>query len=142
LKNGFAVLVRDLDEAVKIANQVAPEHLELLVKDLSQWEPKLKHYGALFVGTYAAEVLGDYGIGPNHTLPTSQTSKSSGGLSVFNFLRIRTVLRITGKEKLQTPEGRLVVEDAVELAKLEGLIGHSRSAEKRLFEVKTSDVRE
>ncbi len=123
-----------------MANQVAPEHLELLVKDLDKWEPKLKHYGALFVGTYAAEVLGDYGIGPNHTLPTGQTSKYSGGLSVFNFLRIRTILKIPNKDRLKTAEGRLVVQDAIHLAKLEGLIAHSRSAEKRLFDANDNEV--
>jgi phosphoribosyl-ATP pyrophosphohydrolase/phosphoribosyl-AMP cyclohydrolase/histidinol dehydrogenase len=121
LKNGFVVLVADMKAGVEVANQVAPEHLELLVRDLDTWEPQLDNYGALFVGTYAAEVLGDYGIGPNHTLPTGATARSHGGLSVFNFLRIRTVLKIPNENRLRTKEGRSVVQDSVELAKLEGV---------------------
>lgn len=121
IKNGYAVLVPDLETGVKIANEIAPEHLELLVHDLERYENQLENYGALFVGSYAAEVLGDYGIGPNHTLPTSSTSRSHGGLSVFNFLRIRTVLKIPSDDRLKTKEGRQVVEDSIALAKLEGV---------------------
>jgi len=127
LRNGFCVVVNDLDEGVEICNRLAPEHLELLVEDADALRPRLRHYGGLFVGASAAEVLGDYGIGPNHTLPTGGTARSSGGLSVFDFLRVRTWLRIDDAASAQEP-----VRDAVAMARLEGLEAHARSAERRL----------
>ena len=88
---------------------------------------KCKHFGALFIGRAAAEVLGDYGIGPNHTLPTGGTARYAGGLSVFSFLRIRTWMRVDDTSASQT-----AVKDAVMLARIEGLEGHARAAEQRL----------
>jgi histidinol dehydrogenase len=89
--------------------------------------PRLRHYGALFVGTAAAEVLGDYGAGPNHVLPTGGAARSAGGLSVLTFLRVRTWLAI------DDPAGaRELVEDAAWLGRVEGLEAHARSAERRL----------
>src|SRR5205807_2622491 len=89
--------------------------------------PRLAHYGALFVGAGSTEVLGDYGAGPNHVLPTGGTARSSGGLSVYTFLRVRTWLRIT-----DGVAARPLVEDAVWLGRAEGLEAHARAAERRL----------
>lgn len=96
--NSFTVVVGSLEEAVDVSNKLAPEHLEVHVKDPSAITAQLHHYGALFIGGYAAEVLGDYGAGPNHTLPTGGTARSYGGLSVHTFLRIRTWLEIDDLE--------------------------------------------
>ncbi len=126
-RNSFSVLTADLAEAAEIANRLAPEHLEVHTTDPAALLPSLHHYGALFIGHHAAEVLGDYGAGPNHTLPTGGTARSYGGLSVHTFLRVRTWLRI---DDLQA--ARVIVADAEQLALLEGLHGHSRAAAARL----------
>jgi phosphoribosyl-ATP pyrophosphohydrolase/phosphoribosyl-AMP cyclohydrolase/histidinol dehydrogenase len=100
-----------------------------------------KHYGALFIGRYAAEVLGDYGSGPNHVLPTGGTAKHSGGLSVHTFLRIRTWMSMDPPGHPPQSGGdvtggdvqgyHLLVDDAVALARIEGLEAHARAAEIR-----------
>ena len=95
-----------------------------MTRDAEALQPRLRHYGGLFVGHGAAEVLGDYGAGPNHVLPTGGTARQTGGLSVFTFLRVRTWLRMHAPEAL--------ARDAAALARLEGLVGHARSAERRL----------
>ena len=131
LKKGFAVLCPDLPSALSVTQSLAPEHLEVLVSDYERVGEEISRqgaYGGLFIGPRAAEVLGDYGAGPNHTLPTSGTARYAAGLSVFHFLRIRTFLRIDDAKASQE-----VVRDSVQLAELEGLIGHSRSAQKRLL---------
>ncbi|MEO1227639.1 MAG: histidinol dehydrogenase [Myxococcota bacterium] len=122
-----AVLVPSIEEACAVSNRVAPEHLEVITQDPEALRPRLHHYGALFLGEGAAEVLGDYGLGPNHTLPTGGTARSVGGLSVFDFLRVRTYMRLDG-----APEA--VFRDAAAFARLEGLEAHARSAERRLGE--------
>ena len=86
----------------------------------------LQHYGALFIGPHSAEVLGDYGAGPNHVLPTGGTARFTGGLSVFNFLRVRTWMKIDRPD-----EAAQLIDDATDLARLEGLAGHARAAKKR-----------
>lgn len=125
LENGGYVLVKDLAEACEVSDAVAPEHLELLVEHPDGLRPRLHHYGALFIGEGAAEVLGDYGVGPNHTLPTGGTARSFGGLSVHTFLRVRTFMQLDGGA---APE---VLDDVVALARLEGLEAHARAAELR-----------
>lgn len=120
-----AVWVEDLEAACGVSNRVAPEHLEVMTRDPEALRPHLRHYGALFLGEGAAEVLGDYGVGPNHTLPTGGTARSVGGLSVFDFLRVRTFMRFD-----QAPAE--VFRDAAAFARLEGLEAHARSAERRL----------
>ena len=106
---------------------MAPEHLEVIGKTVEPLARRLKHYGALFLGSAAAEVIGDYGAGPNHVLPTGGTARQTGGLSVFDFLRIRTWIEV------QDPEAaRVLYEDAEALAKLEGLSGHANAASLRL----------
>lgn len=138
-KNGFVVVTRDLTSAAEVANKIAPEHLEVLCSDLDSMERQLNHYGALFLGSDSAEVLGDYGIGPNHTLPTSGTARFSGGLSVFNFLRIRTHLKIANPCSIRSVEGQQIVNDSIKLAELEGLMGHAQSASKRIGEIEHNE---
>jgi histidinol dehydrogenase/phosphoribosyl-ATP pyrophosphohydrolase len=127
LANGYAILARDLDEAIALADRYAPEHLEVITRDAEAIARRCRHYGAIFIGPGAAEVVGDYGVGPNHTLPTGGTARSGGGLSVLHFLRTRTWLRIDNRAQAQD-----LYRDTTHLARLEGLEGHARSAERRL----------
>jgi phosphoribosyl-ATP pyrophosphohydrolase/phosphoribosyl-AMP cyclohydrolase/histidinol dehydrogenase len=126
-KNGFAVLAENMETAIEICDRLAPEHLELQVENADQVARRCTHYGALFIGDKAAEVLGDYGAGPNHTLPTGGTARHSGGLSVFDFLRIRTWMTVDDP----SAAGELL-KDAKRLADLEGLAGHANAAKIRL----------
>jgi histidinol dehydrogenase len=129
LKNGsFSVLCQDMQECISISDNIAPEHLEIQTLDSQDVANQCTNYGGLFIGVGAAEVLGDYGAGPNHTLPTGGTGRYTGGLSVFNFLRIRTWMRI---DTPSTTESQTMIDDAVIMARLEGLEGHARAAEKR-----------
>jgi histidinol dehydrogenase len=123
LANGFTVLAPDLAAAIAVCDRLAPEHLEVKVADPAAVAPRLRHYGALFVGAASAEVFGDYGAGPNHVLPTGGTARSMGGLSVLTFLRVRTWLRLD--------DPAILLPDAARLARLEGLEGHARAAEAR-----------
>lgn len=125
-KGGF-VVVRDLDEGVSACDQLAPEHLHLQLQDATSIAARLRNYGALFISGASAEVLGDYGAGPNHVLPTGRASRFSGGLSVLTFLRVRTWLSI--HDVLDAHE---MYEDAAWLGRAEGLEAHARSAERRL----------
>ncbi|MEM1072265.1 MAG: histidinol dehydrogenase [Planctomycetota bacterium] len=125
--NGFVCFVPDLEQAINITDRLAPEHLELHLDDANAFASRVHHYGAVFVGSDTAEVLGDYGVGPNHTLPTGGTARSVGGLSVFDFLRIRTSITITDPR-----EAEPAYRDAATIARLEGLEAHARSAEIRL----------
>jgi histidinol dehydrogenase len=123
---GALVLVRSLDEACALINRIAPEHLELSVDNAQALLPKIRHAGAIFLGRYTSEALGDYCAGPNHVLPTSRTARFSSPLGVYDFQKRSSVIRVSaaGAEKL----GRI----AVELATGEGLPAHARSAELRL----------
>jgi phosphoribosyl-ATP pyrophosphohydrolase/phosphoribosyl-AMP cyclohydrolase/histidinol dehydrogenase len=127
LAKGFAVVVEDVERAADVCNRLAPEHLELHVEHVEAVAPLLRSWGGLFVGAASAEVLGDYGAGPNHTLPTSGTARYTGGLSVLDFLRVRTWMRLT-----RLDEARELVEDAARMAELEGLGAHARAARRRL----------
>jgi len=123
---GFIVVYQNKEEAVDIANKIAPEHLELHVKDAERWIPSLKNYGSLFIGDLSAEVLGDYSAGINHTLPTSSCARFTGGLSVRHFLKTVTTLRCS------MGEGFEKVRNASEIiARAEGLEGHALSAASR-----------
>ncbi len=126
-KNGFAVLAENMETAVEICNRLAPEHLELQVENPRQVAARCTNYGAVFIGDKAAEVLGDYGAGPNHTLPTGGTARHSGGLSVFDFLRIRTWMTVDDPAKAEE-----LLKDANRLADLEGLAGHANAAKIRM----------
>jgi phosphoribosyl-ATP pyrophosphohydrolase/phosphoribosyl-AMP cyclohydrolase/histidinol dehydrogenase len=124
LRNGAAIIVDSLEQTIEIVNELAPEHLELHCENASQLAEEIAHAGCIFIGEHSAEVFGDYGIGPNHTLPTGGTSRWSAGLNVFTYLRVRTWL------KLDAPPAELVA-DTARLAELEGLIGHQRAALRR-----------
>lgn len=126
LKQSFAVKCDSIDQCVAISDDIAPEHLEIQTRDAMKVGQQCANYGGLFVGEHAAEVLGDYGAGPNHTLPTGATSRYTGGLSVFNFLRIRTWMRVDDAAASQP-----MVQESIVMARLEGLEGHARAAEKR-----------
>lgn len=119
---GSAIVVKGLDEAVDLSNQIAPEHLELLVEDPWRLLPGVKHAGAIFMGGASPEVAGDYLAGPNHVLPTGGTARFASPLSVDDFQR-RSSLIALSQEKLAALEPAMV-----ELARLEGLEGHARAA--------------
>lgn len=124
LKNGFLKAVPDLQSASLESNRVAPEHLQLMVRDPQALLPLLTNYGAVFLGSQTAEVFGDYGAGPNHVLPTAGSARFSSPLSVFTFLRTSTWLDVRESAQLR--------EDSAALSRLEGLEGHARAAEIRM----------
>ncbi|MFV0275973.1 MAG: histidinol dehydrogenase [Parahaliea sp.] len=123
---GALILTRDLDEAVAISNRLAPEHLELSVGDPEALLPKVRNAGAIFMGAYTTESLGDYCAGPNHVLPTSRTARFSSPLGVYDFQKRSSVIHCS-------PEGvRELGKIASVLARGERLTAHARSAELRL----------
>jgi histidinol dehydrogenase len=119
---GALITVADMDEACAIANRIAPEHLELSVDDPQAWLPKIKHAGAIFMGRYTSESLGDYCAGPNHVLPTSGTARFSSPLGVYDFQKRSSLIQVSaqGAQTLGTI--------AAELAFGEGLQAHAQSA--------------
>lgn len=122
-RGGRSVLVRDLDEAARVSDRLAPEHLELHVSDAAPLAERVRSYGGLFIGAGSAEVFGDYGAGPNHVLPTGGGGRFQAGLSVATFLRAATWLELQGSGG--------PTEDTARLAELEGLEGHARAARLR-----------
>jgi histidinol dehydrogenase len=124
-RSGKIFLVRDLDQAVAMANAVAPEHLELAVDRPDRLLPMVKHAGAVFMGHYTTESLGDYVAGPNHVLPTGGTARFSSPLSVDDFIKKTSLLSFSR-------EGLSRVKDAViRIAEMEGLQAHARAVEVR-----------
>ncbi|MFT4196150.1 histidinol dehydrogenase [Ottowia sp.] len=123
---GALIHTRSMEEACAIANRIAPEHLEVSSREPHKWEPLLKHAGALFLGAYTSESLGDYCAGPNHVLPTSGTARFSSPLSVYDFQKRSSLIEVSaqGAQAL----GRI----ASVLAHGEGLQAHARAAELRL----------
>jgi histidinol dehydrogenase len=123
---GALIQVRDLDEACTIANRIAPEHLELSLTDAERWVDKIHHAGAIFIGPYASESLGDYCAGPNHVLPTSGSARFSSPLGVYDFQKRSSLIRVS--QEASRTLGRI----ASTLAQGEGLQAHARSAEYRV----------
>lgn len=123
---GALIQVRDMAEACDIANRIAPEHLELSVADPDAWLPHLRHAGAIFIGPYTSESLGDYCAGPNHVLPTSRTARFASPLGVYDFQKRTSLIRVS-EQGVQTL-GKI----ASTLAHGEGLTAHAKSAEYRL----------
>jgi len=123
---GALILVRDMEEACEIANDIAAEHLEISAAEPQQWADQIRHAGAMFLGRFSSESLGDYCCGPNHVLPTSRTARFSSPLGVYDFQKRSSVLFVSeaGAQTL----GRV----AAELAYGEGLQAHARSAELRI----------
>ncbi len=122
---GALVLTRDLDEACALANRIAPEHLELSVAEPEAWLPKLRNAGAIFLGRWSSEAVGDYCAGPNHVLPTAGTARFSSPLGVYDFQKRSSLISVS-REGAATL-GRV----AATLAEGEGLVAHARSAEAR-----------
>jgi len=125
-RRGALILVRDLDEACAIANDIAPEHLEISTSEPQKWAAEIRHAGAIFMGRYSSEALGDYCAGPNHVLPTSRTARFSSPLGVYDFQKRSSLIQISraGAQTL----GRV----AATLAHAEGLQAHAASAQYRL----------
>jgi histidinol dehydrogenase len=128
LTNRAALIeARDMDDAIAVANHVAPEHLELSMDDAEQWAQKIRHAGAIFMGRYTAEALGDYCAGPNHVLPTSGTARFSSPLGVYDFQKRSSLIGCSAQGASDL--GKV----AATLAHGEGLVAHARSAEYRLL---------
>ncbi len=124
-RRGALILARDLDDAIALANRVAPEHLELSVADPRSVAANIRHAGAIFMGRYTAEALGDYCAGPNHVLPTSGTARFSSPLGVYDFQKRSSLI-------MASPTGAAALaRTASVLARGEGLTAHARSAEYR-----------
>ncbi|MFN3416844.1 MAG: histidinol dehydrogenase [Caldimonas sp.] len=123
---GALILTRSMEEACEISNRIAPEHLEVSSREPGRWEPLLRHAGAIFLGAYTSESLGDYCAGPNHVLPTSGTARFSSPLGVYDFQKRSSLIEVSeqGAQVLGTI--------AAELAYGEGLQAHARAAEFRL----------
>jgi histidinol dehydrogenase len=122
---GALILVRDLDEACALAGRIAPEHLELSVEDPAAWLPKAGNAGAIFLGRYSSEAIGDYCAGPNHVLPTAGTARFSSPLGVYDFQKRTSVIGIS--QAAAASLGRI----AATLADGEGFAAHARSARMR-----------
>jgi histidinol dehydrogenase len=123
---GALILTRDMEEACAISNRIAPEHLEVSSRDPHKWEPLLKHAGAIFLGAFTSESLGDYCAGPNHVLPTAGTARFSSPLGVYDFQKRSSLIEVT-EQGAQT-----LGVIAAELAYGEGLQAHAQAAEMRL----------
>lgn len=123
---GALIQVADMEQAIEVANRIAPEHLELSVAEPEQWLPQIRHAGAIFMGRYTAEALGDYCAGPNHVLPTSGTARFSSPLGVYDFQKRSSIINCS-------PEGASTLgKVASVLARGESLTAHARSAEYRI----------
>ena len=122
---GAIIVTADLTEAVRIANQIAPEHLELLVRQPAKWALEIRNAGAIFIGPYSAPPLGDYLAGPNHVLPTGGSARFFSPLGTYDFLKRTTVIHAE-KRAL-----RALAPKIIQLARLEGLDNHARAVEAR-----------
>ncbi|MDO5527972.1 MAG: histidinol dehydrogenase [Paracoccus sp. (in: a-proteobacteria)] len=134
-ENGLIVVTRDLDEAARLSNRVAPEHLELCVADPEALAGQIRHAGAIFMGAWTPEAVGDYVSGPNHVLPTARSARFSSGLSVLDFMKRTTISRLA--------PGALATigPAAVTLAEAEGLGAHALSVQARLDKINEKEPR-
>ena len=123
---GALIQTRDMEEACEISNRIAPEHLEISSNEPHRWEPLLRHAGAIFLGAYTSESLGDYCAGPNHVLPTSGTARFSSPLGVYDFQKRSSLIEVS--EQGAQVLGRI----AVTLAEGEGLSAHAEAARMRI----------
>ena len=123
---GALILTRSMEEACGISNRIAPEHLEISSAEPHRWEPLLKHAGAIFLGAYTSESLGDYCAGPNHVLPTSGTARFSSPLGVYDFQKRSSLIEVSDRG------AQVLGPIAAELAYGEGLQAHARAAQMRL----------
>jgi histidinol dehydrogenase len=125
-KRGALIEVRDLDEACAIANRIAPEHLELSIESAKEWVTKISNAGAIFIGCYSSEALGDYCAGPNHVLPTSGSARFSSPLGVYDFQKRSSLIEVSREGAVKL--GKI----AAELAMGEDLLAHAQSAQYRM----------
>jgi histidinol dehydrogenase len=123
---GGLILTRSMEEACAISNRIAPEHLEISAREPQRWEPLLRHAGAIFLGGFTSESLGDYCAGPNHVLPTSTTARFSSPLGVYDFQKRSSLIEVS------EAGAQVLGPIASELAHGEGLQAHARAAEMRL----------
>ncbi|MCX7890713.1 MAG: histidinol dehydrogenase, partial [Rhodobacteraceae bacterium] len=124
-RRGALILACDLDDAIAVANLIAPEHLELSIADPEAVVGRIRHAGAIFMGRHTPEALGDYCAGPNHVLPTSRTARFSSPLGVYDFQKRSSILQVS-------PAAAAALAKAASiLARGEGLTAHARSAEYR-----------
>ncbi len=123
---GALVLVRSMEEACEIANRIAPEHLEISAADAPEWAARIRHAGAMFLGPWSSESIGDYCAGPNHVLPTMRTARFSSPLGVYDFQKRTSIVEVSAAG------ARTLGRIAATLARGEGLEAHARSAEMRL----------
>ncbi len=123
---GALIQVADMQQAIDVANRIAPEHLELSVAEPEQWLPQIRHAGAIFMGRYTAEALGDYCAGPNHVLPTSGTARFSSPLGVYDFQKRSSIINCSAEGASSLGKVASV------LARGESLTAHARSAEYRI----------
>ena len=123
---GALILTKDMEEACAISNRIAPEHLEVSSRDSHKWEPLLRHAGAIFLGAYTSESLGDYCAGPNHVLPTSGTARFSSPLGVYDFQKRSSLIEVS------EAGAQVLGKVAAVLAYGEGLQAHAQAAEMRL----------
>ena len=123
---GALILTRSMEEACEISNRIAPEHLEISSRDPQRWEPLLRHAGAIFLGAFTSESLGDYCAGPNHVLPTSGTARFSSPLGVYDFVKRSSLIEVSAAG------ANVLGPIAAELAYGEGLQAHARAAEMRV----------
>ena len=123
---GALILTRSMEEACELSNRIAPEHLEVSARDPHRWEPLLRHAGAIFLGAYTSESLGDYCAGPNHVLPTSGTARFSSPLGIYDFQKRSSIIEVS------EAGAQVLGPIAAELAHGEGLQAHARAAALRL----------
>ncbi len=123
---GILITTKDMDQAIDVANYIAPEHLELSIDDASERAKEIRHAGAIFMGRYTAEALGDYCAGPNHVLPTSRTARFSSPLGVYDFQKRSSLINCSAEGASE------LAKTASVLAHGEGLTAHARSAEYRI----------
>ena len=126
LKNLKIIAVKNIDESIKIANEIAPEHLELQIRNPARLMEKLRNYGSLFIGPYSAEAFGDYCAGTNHVLPTRGGARFTSGLSVRDFIKLQTYQKIDAKGV------KKLAPAALKLSKIEGLSAHNKSVQIRI----------
>lgn len=124
-EKSFAIIVNSIEKAIEISNERAPEHLEIITKNQDEIKDKFKNYGSMFIGRNCAEVLGDYCSGTNHVLPTNKCAKYTGGLSVFDFIKIQT------QQSLNENYSKKLAKTASVLAKAEGLFAHKLASDLR-----------
>lgn len=125
VENGISIVVESIDEAIQVANALAPEHLCVSVQGADRYLPAIRYAGGIFLGEFSAEVMADYVAGPSHVMPTGGTARFASALSVRNFVRYSPFLNLSENTFLS------LATDAAELARAEGLDGHAAAADKR-----------